>query len=192
MKYELLTAISLLLISCGQPAESGVSSEPAAGPAPTLPEEPAPSAMKMEGVELRMYDFERTDGELQKPTFFVHADAAQLAEGEKVWSLQKAVARIFREDGEDFHIEALEGQFDDARKEAVLKGAVRLTAGSLTIDLEDITWKNEENTASSDNPVHLTNGDTRLDAQNIRIDVETGTLTLGEASGFIQFTESTL
>lgn len=196
MKIKILAAVSLIVILCGQTARTDVSSETAeretSAPQSEKQEKPPINVMEMKGVNLYMHDFESADGKPRNPTFWVHAEAGQLAEGQKVWSLQKTKAVIYREDGDDFHIEALEGQFHQERQEAVLRGAVRLTTGSLMISLEDVVWNNEENTATSDRPVHLRDGGTRLDAQSLVIDAKSSTLTLGKGSGYVRFVESTL
>ena len=189
MRSGLLAAFALLLASCGQPPGTAADPELTAQEV-SLPQETLPrNTMAMRGVDLRMYDYTPTAGELRDPTFWIHADAGQLAEGEKVWSLQKTQAVIYREDEEDLRIEALEGQFDQERQEAMLKGAVRITTGTLVVDLEDVFWKNEEGAATTSRPIHLTNGDTRLDAKALRIEPKKGSLILRDGSGYVPLKE---
>ncbi len=146
--------------------------------------------MAMRGLDLYMHDYTPTDGELRDPTFWVHADSGQLAEGEKVWSLQGTRVVIYRDDDEDLVVEALEGKVDLDRQVAELRGAVRLTTGSLIVDLEDLLWENEKGSATSERPIHLVDGDTRLDAESLLIKRDEGLLILGEGSGYLRLTES--
>ena len=193
MKAVLLIAISLLLSSCEQTSDTASESEPVSETTPS--ERPSPPAdasknmMAMRGIDLYMHDYTPTEGELRAPTFWVHAESGQLAEGEKVWSLQGTRAVIYREDDEDLVVEARDGQVNQKRQVAVLKGDVRLTAGTLVVDLEDLHWENEKGTATSNRRVHITNGDTSLEAQNLLIDVDEGALILGKGSGYIPLQE---
>lgn len=189
MKYELLTTVSLLLISYGQTPETGADTEPSAQGTPAPAQKLPQNVLAMRGVDLYMHDYAPTNGELRDPTFWIHADAGQLAEGEKVWSLQKTKAIIYREDDEDLHLEAIEGLFDQERQEVILKGAVRLSIGSLVVDLEDVVWINEENVATSNRPVHLENENITLDAKSLLIKPGENVLKLGEGSGSIRLKE---
>ncbi len=193
MRGKLLIAMSLLLSSCGQTSDMASEPEPSSG---TMPAEPssAPAElprnlMAMRGVDLYMHDYTPTEGELRDPTFWVHAESGQLAEGEKVWSLQGTRAVIYREKHDDLVVEAREGRVDQERQVAALQGDVSLTAGTLVVDLEDLLWENEMGTATSNRPVRITDGDTWLKAQTLLIEVDEGVLILEDGSGYVRLTE---
>ncbi len=193
MRGVLLIAVSLLLSSCGQTSDTASESEPVSKATPSErsspPADSPKNMMAMRGVDLYMHDYTPTAGKLRDPTFWVHAESGQLAEGEKVWSLQGTRAVIYREDNEDLVVEARDGRVDQEQQVAMLKGDVRLTEGTLVVDLEDLLWENEKGTATSNRPVHITDGDTLLEAQNLLIDVDEGTLILGEGSGYVRLAE---
>lgn len=192
MRRMLLVAMSLLLVSCGQTSETASEPGPVSEATPAGHSSPATelprNMMAMRGVDLYMHDYAPTEGELRDPTFWVHAESGQLAEGGKVWSLHRIRAVIYREDNEDLVVEARDAQVNQEEQVAALQGDVRLTAGTLVVDLEDLLWENEKGTATSDHPVYITDGDTRLEAQSLSINVDDGALILGEGSGFIRLT----
>ncbi len=192
MRCAILVAFPVLVASCGQPPGSVAESEPVSQstPSPSVdtPEGPPRNVMAMLGPDVWMHDYTPTEGEPRDPTFWVHADSGQLAEGEKVWSVQGARAVIYRDDEEDLVIEALEGEVDEDRKVARLRGDVRLTVGSLIVDLEDLLWKNEEGTATSNHAVHLVDENLRLHAKSLLIKRDEGKFILGEGSGYIRLT----
>ncbi len=194
MRCAILAAFLLLEASCSQPpgsvAESGPVSQSTPPPSNISPEDPPRNAMAMRGLDLRMYDYTPTGDELRDPTFSVHADSAQLPEGGKVWSVQGTRAVIYRDDDEDLVVDALEGDVDLDRKVAELRGAVRLTVGSLIVDLEDLLWENEKGTMTSGRPIHLGDENMRLDAKSLLIKRDGGLLILGEGSGYVRLTES--
>ncbi len=195
MRCAILIAFPLLVASCAQPPESVPESDPVSestqSPSVDTPEDPPRNVMAMLGPDVWMHDYTPTEGEPRDPTFWVHADSGQLAEGEKVWSVQGARAVIYRDDEEDLVVEALEGEVDEDRKVAELRGAVRLTVGSLIVDLEDLLWENEKGTATSNHAVHLVDANMRLDAKSLLIRRDEGVLILGEGSGYIRLTEPT-
>lgn len=194
MRCAILVAFPLLVASCGQPPGSVPESDPVSESRPSASidpaEDPPRSIMAGRGRDLYMHDYSPTDGELRDPTFWVHADSDQLAEGEKQWSLQGTRAVIYRDDEEDLVVEALEGEVDLDRQVAELRGAVRLTVGSLIVDLEDLLWENEEGTATSDHPIHLVDENMRFDAESLLIKRDEGVIILGEGSGYLRLTES--
>lgn len=196
MRFAILVTLALLMASCGQPpgsvAEAGPVEESTLSPDTETPEGPPRNVMEGRGYDFRMYDYTPTDGELRDPTFWAYVDSGQLAEGENVWSVQGVRAVIYREDEDDIVIEALEGVVDKDQKVAELRGAVHLTVGSLTADLEDLRWDNEKGTASTNHAVHLEDANMRLDAKGLLIKRDESVLILGEGSGHIRLTESTL
>ena len=198
MRYGVLMALMFLCAGCGRAPEE-VSKAPAAA-APDQPlldlaaapaKDATPNAMTMEGVDLYMHDYTPTAGKLREPTFWVHADSGQLAVGDQVWSLQNTHAVIYRADDEDVIVEAVEGEFDQEKEIAFLTGSVRLTVGSLVVELERLAWDNKLGTATSDDPVRVTEGDTRLIASRLRIDPEKNELHLEEGSGYLPLVETT-
>ena len=193
MRGVLLVAISLLLFSCGRASETTPESGPVSEATPSerssSPADSRRNMMALRGVDLYMHDYTPTEGELRDPTFWIHAGSGQLAEGEKMWSLQSIRAVIYREDDEDLIVEARDGQVNQEKQVAVLRGDVRLTAGTLVVNLEDLLWENEKGTATSKHPVHITDGYMRLEAQSLSIDVDGGALILGEGSGYIRLRE---
>ncbi len=196
MRFAILIALALLTASCGQPpgsvAEAGPVEEPTPSTDTETPGDPPRNVMAGRGYNFRMYDYTPTDGEPRDPTFWVHAESGQLAEGEKVWAVQGTRAVIYRDNEDDIVIEALEGEVDKDRKIAELRGAVHLTVGSLTADLEDLRWNNEKGTASTNHAVHLEDANMRLDAKGLLIKRDENLLILGEGSGHIRLTETTL
>lgn len=198
MRYGVLMALMYLCAGCGQsPDEVSNASAPAAPEQPLLnlaaapAEDAAPNAMSMEGVDLYMHDYTPTAGKLREPTFWVHADSGQLAEGDQVWSLQNTRAVIYRADDEDVIVDAAEGEFDQEREIAFLTGSVRLTVGTLVVELERLAWDNKLGTATSEDPVRVTEGDMRLIANRLRINPDDDELHLEEGSGYVPLVETT-
>ena len=188
MRWILPIVLAATLVQCGSATDpQGVyPGAPIKSVAPGVvePEEEFESAMVMKGVDLYMHDYTPTEGELRDPTFWLHAESGQLAEDEKVWSLQSTRAVIYREE-QDLFMEAREGWFDQERQVANLQGGVKLTAGSLVTDLEDVFWDNEQGTATSDRPVSVVNGETRLRAESLRISPDEDSLILRNGSGYV-------
>lgn len=195
MGRVILAASALLVASCAQPPGSVPDSGPVtqSAPSPNIdsPEGSPRNVMAMRGLDLYMHDYSPTEGELRDPTFWIHADSAQLAQGERVWSLQGTRAVIYRDDEEDLVLEALEGEFDKDRQVAQLRGAVRLTTGSLIVDLEDLLWENEKGRATSGRPIHLEDENMRFHAESLLIKRDEGVIILGKGSGYMRLTEPT-
>lgn len=195
-----LGVVVLLLIAagCGQPSEETSDLSTSNAPTPTQQKvasapdaTPVKSAMRLEGVDLYMHDYTPTDGQLREPTLWVHAASGQLAENNQVWSLQDTHAVIYRADDDDLIVDASHGEFDQANESAVLTGSVRLTTGSMVVDLESLVWDNAEGAAISDNPVRVTQGDTWLIGSTMRLSPDADTLLLTEGSGFLRLVEVT-
>lgn len=190
MRYAVLIALATTLVACGPATEIPLTDSQAPreslAPGAKAPEKEFESAMIMKGVDLYMHDYTPTDGELRDPTFWVHAESGQLAEDEKIWALQSTRAVIYRDGDEDLVMEAREGWFDQERQVATLQGEVKLTAGSLVAELEELFWDNARGTATSDRPVRVTEGETRLSAEGLRITPDADSLVLRNGSGYVQ------
>ncbi|MCH7908464.1 MAG: LPS export ABC transporter periplasmic protein LptC [Candidatus Hydrogenedentes bacterium] len=153
---------------------------------------PSESGVRMvvEGMDLYMHDYAPTDGQLRKPTLWVHADRGEEMEGEEVWKLTNARAVIYGDTNrgtQDLVIDAASGIFDRRNDIAHLSEGVEIVTGNLSISMPELVWDNRAGRARSDGPVRVNGDDTTLVAQTMTLDPKTGIFVLTEVSGRLAF-----
>jgi len=179
--------VGLALTGCNQPAAPNI---PAAGIFG------APSLDEMGQTEVRDIDFylHRTDptgGMAQKPTLWVHAQEASMAD-ESTYAFKNAHAVIYGKDEtqEVIKIDAQEGRFEEG-KSAFLSGQVKAVVGTMTIELSDIQWQNPDKDkpgeARSDNPVKVTDPQLELQAASVRLYPDKKEFELTGVTGLVRF-----
>lgn len=139
----------------------------------------------MSGINLYLHDTRPTGDAPQKPTFWVRAETFALLE-ENTWSFEKAYAVAYgRDEGaQDIHFEAASGEFKEQER-AVLRGGVKAHIGTMTLELEDVEWRNADRMAHTERPVHMLDGTTDLMASALRMYPDEERLFLTDVSGFI-------
>ena len=173
-------------------------------PAPASPEDQAPgdfatespaelSAPQQEQVSmtgsmtLRFFEPSIGGDQPQGASFEVSSPKCSLLE-DGVWALTPATAIIFGKGGEQTTIEAGSAQFDDNTKKASLKDGVKVDIGVQHVELQDMTWSNEEGVARSDNAVKITDGATLLSARGMEFRSESKTMLLKGVTGTVSLT----
>ena len=146
--------------------------------------------MVVEGMDLYMHDYAPTDGQLRKPTLWVHADRGEEMADEEVWKLTNAHAVIYGDtnrDTQDMVIDAAAGIFDRRNDIAYLSEGVEMVTGNLSISLPELVWDTRAGRARSDGPVKVNGDDITLAAQTMTLDPKTGIFVLTEVSGRLGF-----
>ncbi len=175
--------ILFVLAACG----TGLAPQPPKAELETTasPAEPG-NRIRMSGVKLYLHDTRPTYGLPRKPTFMVQADVLALMQ-EDVWTLEKAHAVVLGgdEDAEDMVFEAARGRFQEEER-VHLEGGVVAHVGTLVMELEDIEWINTDREARTDNPVHIVDGETHLDAATLRLYLDERLFVLTDVKGVIR------
>jgi len=187
-----IAALLLALAGCGQ-APVAPADPPEENPAPVA--EGPRDLMSMEGISLYLTDTEGPAGVARKPRVAVHAEGFEaLADG------------ALRLDGVDFHVYGPEGEetlavqaeggrFDEIAREAHLEGAVQARAGDLSMQLEDLRWRQPETgepgVAEAEGPALLEKEGLRLEAVGLRLRPDNGTFELKNVRGNVSLEETT-
>lgn len=175
-----------ILAGCGtQRAQEPPSPAKDASAPPPAADETRKTAT-MTGINLYLHNMNATDGAAEKPAFWVQAEEfSQLDNG--AWTFSKAHAVVYSPDeqGEDIAFDANSGEFKEEER-AYMNNGVTANVGTIRMDLQDIEWKNDTREALTENPVHLVDGKTELDAASLRILPDAQTFTLTKVKGVIQ------
>lgn len=151
----------------------------------TTPAPPEQEQVSMTGsMTLRFFEPAIGGEQPQGATFEVSSPKCSLLE-DGVWALTPATAIIYGKDGEQTTFEAGSAQFDDNTKTASLKDGVKVDIGAQHVELQDMTWSNEEGLARSDNAVTIVDGDTKLAAQGMEFRSESRTMLLKGVTGTV-------
>ncbi len=146
---------------------------------------PASRAVEMKGVNLYLHSSEPSFGQLQDPTFWVHAERGESI-NETQWSLEGAQAVIYREAEDDLVLAAKSGTFDKQKKSAQLAGGVQVTSGQMVVDLEDIAWDETQRVARSESIATLSDGSNTIVGSSIAIFPDADRVDLGGGTATIQ------
>ncbi|MDQ1257938.1 MAG: hypothetical protein QG656_2546 [Candidatus Hydrogenedentes bacterium] len=184
-----MAALLLFAAACGSkpvpPAEApSVSApEPAAASEPAA--EPAGPEMTMTGINIYMHDKRPTLGTPRKPTFWVKAETFTSTE-DGLRSFKNARAVVYsRKEGEpDIVFEAKNGWMKEEERAFLDQGVVG-TIGTMTLELEDIEWLNEERLAKTDKPVRMVDGEMHLDAATLRLYPDERKYVMTDAEGVL-------
>lgn len=193
MKHKAVLLICLLAaaaLGCREDEEA-----PAPQEGEGAPEETAQGMGEMSGeIDLVFYDADFESGDTQRPAFMVRSERFRL-EGEQAWVFEDATATIYGAEGGLTLIEAGKGTFDNASKQAHLAGGVSGRMGvpasapdgtpQWAIELEEMSWLNEEGAAVSEKDVRLGGEQTRLAAKGMRLVPKLASLTLMAVSGYV-------
>lgn len=189
----LAVTLCVIGVACGSqpaspPPNDKKAAEPAQGAAGTNPAAPTAST-ESKGVELVLVNTDPTLNGPRKPRLLLKADTATIG-NDGMWSLNKAHALVYGREAEQSQMtmDAAAGQFKEGDM-AYLSGGVSVQATDMKITLQDITWKNSENTAWSDNPVSIDSTRLALKASGLRIDPDAKTMQLTDATGTIEMGE---
>lgn len=190
MRHLAFSAIIMLALGgCGGP-----NGEPAAKPgAPEQQPEAAAAAsdspVSMTGsMTLKFFSSQVGSDQPSGATFEVSSPKCSLVE-DGVWALTPATAIVYGKGGEQTRFEAGSAQFDDNSKIASLKDGVKVDIGTQHVELQDMTWSNNEGVAKSDHAVTVTDGATRLSAMGMEFRSESKTLLLQHVTGTISLKE---
>ncbi|MBI2425179.1 MAG: hypothetical protein HYV27_20300 [Candidatus Hydrogenedentes bacterium] len=195
MKYLLLPLVFMLTAGCAQPP---VSPPPAVYPEET-PEAPADASgeIVIHGANFYLYRNDESVAGAQTQTLSIQADTFSLVGGEtKQYAFEGAHAVIYGrgENNEPVVMEAARGIFVEDER-AVLQDGVTATMGDLTLELQDLEWKNpqadEPGIAISNNPVRIINSTLSLEAATLRIYPDEKRVVLSEGSGSWRFEKET-
>lgn len=146
--------------------------------------------MVVEGMDLYMHDYAPTEGQLRKPTLWVHAERGEEMKDAEAWKLTKAHAVIYGDENretQDLTVDAAAGIFDRRNDTAYLSEGVEIHTGELLISMPELVWENRSGRARSDGPVRVNGPDTTLAAKTMALDPKTGTFILTEVSGRLAF-----
>lgn len=116
-------------------------------------------------------------------------DARYLGEGH--WVFEKAHVTLYNPGGENAEIEAARGEFHEgAGGRAYLTGGVVLRLGSMVFTLEDLEWVEEDGVLTTERPVRLEDGETRLEASGLRYHALTDLRVLTDVRGVARLKRS--
>ncbi len=149
------------------------------------------SFIEMTGMDLYMYDYAETGTGLRNPNLWVHAAESSLAE-DKTWTLKDAHAVVYRDKEEDLLFDAARGHFDEKQGIAWLEGEVKVSAGTLNLELAEIEWVNEESIARSSSVVTLKDEGTVLEASSLNLNPDNGVITLTDVTGRLSLEQRSL
>ena len=196
-----------ILLPLVMAALAGCSKPPAAPPRPEAPAAPESktlsdpyaqpdNALQMSEINLYMHRSKQMEGVAQKPEFWVHATAFTM-QGQNAYSFKNARAVVYsgEEGREDVVIDAKRGTFEQDRR-AVLEDDVRVKAGTLLLNLSDITWEKPEDgspgVARSDNHVSVNDPSLQLEAAALRLYPDSKLFELTKATGTVRFGKDSL
>lgn len=171
-----------------------------AQPAPPPEPDPGPEqdVMTMSGVDLYLHGGGPTQGRMENPTLWVHANEYELTgEEDHVHAFRDARAVVYGKKREEKAIvfTAQRGRMVEG-KSAYLSGNVEAQLGDMTMHLADVHWENpgEEETggvAHTDEPVQVKSPSVDLAASSLRIFPENHEFELTDVSGIIYFGRNT-
>ncbi|HPO12055.1 MAG TPA: LPS export ABC transporter periplasmic protein LptC [Candidatus Hydrogenedentes bacterium] len=179
--------VGLALTGCNQPAAPNI---PAAG-TPGIPSLDEMGQTEVRDIDFYLHRTDPTGGMAQKPTLWVHAQEASMAD-ESTYAFKNAHAVIYGKDEtqEVIKIDAQEGRFEEG-KSAFLSGQVKAVVGTMTIELSDIQWQNPDKDkpgeARSDNPVKVTDPQLELQAASVRLYPDKKEFELTGVTGLVRF-----
>ena len=164
---------------------TGPSAPPAAGP-------PAPAETKLDeqtvasssGTKLRYFRDVLDSDQPQTPSFELEAERFSMT-ADNLYIVEKATAIAYGKDGSQTKFEAGEGQFDENTKTTQLKGNAICTMGTQRVEMQDVIWTNETQTAATQNPVVVSDGETKLQAGSMEYNTDTKVLALHTLSGTV-------
>lgn len=178
--------VSIAVLSC----LVGASSCTPKMPAPPLKSSSARGAspndrLTMTGeMVLNLFD-DASGDDTAHPTFTVKSPNCQRKE-DGAWTFESADATILGADKRStISLQATRGELDHQTGHALLSDGVTAHMNSLTLELDNIEWRNDERVAVTTNPVRVLDGETRLQASGLRLSPDDRRLTLTDVSGML-------
>ncbi len=136
----------------------------------------------LKDLEFVLFDAKPTVDNVATPSFRVSAGKCTLGEA-NTWLLENAHAVIYNAKYGETELTAGRGRFDQTAKSAYLESGVTLHDQTMTVELEDVTWLNDEGIARSEKPLVVTDGETRLTADGMEFYAKERRLILKNVSG---------
>jgi hypothetical protein len=198
-RHLVLPLVLAAVAGCSRPAAPPAAPETPAPNAPQAAADPyaqPDSALQMSEINLYMHRSKQMEGVAQKPEFWVHATAFTM-QGQNAYAFQNARAVVYsdEEGREDVVIDAMRGTFEQDRR-AVLQDDVRVKAGTLLLNLSDITWEKPEDgspgVARSDNHVTINDPSLQLEAASLRLYPDSKLFELTAVTGTVRFGKDSL
>lgn len=185
----------LFVTACGPSAGPKAATPPApttstpgpdasASPPQTEAKADSSASASSSGTKLRYFRNVLDSDQPQKPSFEIEMERFSMTE-DNVYVVEKAHAVAYGKDGSETIFEADGGQFDDNTKMTRLNGHVVCTMGTQRAEMQDATWTNETMTATTDNPVVVSDGETRLQAASMAYRTDSKELLLRALSGSV-------
>ena len=188
MRILLIMAVMCGVLGCKAPSPASPGERvpgDATAESSSTPAVPQQEQVSMTGsMTLRFFEPAIGGEQPQGASFEVSSPKCSLLE-DGVWALTPATAIIYGKDGEQTTFEAGSAQFDDNTKKASLKDGVKVDIGAQHVELQDMTWSNEEGLARSDNAVTIADGATKLTAQGMEFRSESRTMLLKGVTGTV-------
>jgi hypothetical protein len=198
-RHLVLPLVLAAVAGCSRPAAPPAAPETPAQNPPQAAADPyaqPDSALQMSEINLYMHRSKQMEGVAQKPEFWVHATAFTM-QGQNAYAFQNARAVVYsdEEGREDVVIDAMRGTFEQDRR-AVLQDDVRVKAGTLLLNLSDITWEKPEDgspgVARSDNHVTINDPSLQLEAASLRLYPDSKLFELTAVTGTVRFGKDSL
>ncbi|NUM52552.1 MAG: LPS export ABC transporter periplasmic protein LptC [Candidatus Hydrogenedentes bacterium] len=187
----LIVCTALFVAACGSsekvaeaPAASSAAAPPASEPAPPPMPAPEDTVATSSGTKLRYFRDVLDSDQPQKPSFELEAERFSMTT-DNVYFVEKATAVAYGQDGTETRFEAGGGEFDDNTKTTKLTGDVVCSMGTQRVEMQDVVWTNETQTAATPNRVIVSDGETRLQAASMEYNTDTKTLRLPNLSGVV-------
>jgi len=146
---------------------------------------PAGNTVVMEDLNLYLHSSDPSFGEIEDPTFWVHAARGEQLDGKR-WALEGAKAVIYRKPEDDLVLVAETGTLDQDGQTAKLAGGVQVTSGPMAVQIEEIAWDEAQRVARSDYVATLSHGDNRIVGDSIAIFPDDDRVELGGGTATIQ------
>ncbi len=167
-------------------------------PPPEAEPDPAPEVMTMSGVDLYLHKAGPTQGRMENPTFWVHAEHYELTgEEDDVHAFREARAVVYGDAQNEKVIvfTAERGRMVEGQS-AYLSGTVVAQMGNMTMHLADVHWENPDATeegglAYSEAPLTVTSPALDLRASSLRVHPETREFELTDVTGIVHFGRNT-
>lgn len=140
------------------------------------------------GIDSYFYgDASGTEEARVTPTFWFHADEGDFEVTESESILKKVRAVVYRDDAENLTIEAPLGTVDRDRKLASMSGGVKVVAGTIRIEMDEISYDHSLGTAETVGEARMFDGETRMEAGGLSLHPDDNAFELVEVRGQYTF-----
>lgn len=191
-KVRLLSwAVAMVLVAgCNKPALDTQKGEAPAeqdsqATGATTAATPENAQVNMTGsMTLRLFEPDLEGGESREASFEISSPQCSLLE-DGVWALTPATAIIYGKDGEQTTFEAGSAEFNENADTASLRDGVTVDFGQQHVELADMMWSNADSLATSEDPLTLTDGETKLTAQGMEFHADSKILRMKGVTGTV-------